>query len=348
MSCILCLLGTGCSELVGITDTEVTAGGVGGDTTSGSVDPPNGNVSGQGGSGQSGSGTGGAPSSGGNAGSSSSSSGGGGGGVNAGGEAGTGEPSDGGCTETTARCTESGREVCTGGTWQSSPCPLNEPTCEGTACVVRGPAMVAVSNFFVDSTEVTEDQYNQFLTAKNGDVSGQPSVCSFNTTYYGEAIALTPGSNLPMANVDWCDARAYCDWAGKRLCGQINGGAIAAADALDQTLSQWFLACGGPNGATHPNPDTNNPDACNSNGGFDNVAPVATFPDCEGFYPGLFDLEGNVAEWVDSCDGVTGAADLCLLLGGNIIDNQSYCTESYDDNQRAATAYTFGFRCCSR
>jgi formylglycine-generating enzyme required for sulfatase activity len=79
------------------------------------------------------------------------------------------------------------------------------------------------------------------------------------------------------------------------------------------------------------------------------VAPVATFPDCEGSYAGLFDLEGNVAEWVDSCDGATGAADICLLLGGNIIDSQSFCTESYTNIRRDdATAYTFGFRCCSR
>jgi formylglycine-generating enzyme required for sulfatase activity len=210
--------------------------------------------------------------------------------------------------------------------------------------VVQGPTLIAVSNFFVDSTEVTEDQYNQFLTAKNGDVSGQPSVCSFNTTYYGEATALTPGSTLPMANVDWCDARAYCDWAGKRLCGQIGGGAVAAEDATTPSLSQWVLACGGPGGGTHPN---NNPE-CNSNGGFGNVAPVATFPGCEGFYPGLFDLEGNVAEWVDSCDGETGAADICLLLGGNIIDNVSYCDEIPFTNRRDDTAYTFGFRCCSR
>jgi len=69
-------------------------------------------------------------------------------------------------------------------------------------------------------------------------------------------------------------------------------------------------------------------------GGFENLAPVASFPGCEGFYPGLFDLEGNVAEWVDSCDGSSGPNDHCTLAGGSEIDQIAYCTETFTDMLR--------------
>ena len=64
----------------------------------------------------------------------------------------------------------------------------------------------------------------------------------------------------------------------------------------------------------------------------------------------LFDLEGNVAEWVDACERsnpASPAADICYLAGGSIIDNQSFCTEAFDEYTRETTARPFGFRCCS-
>jgi hypothetical protein len=70
-------------------------------------------------------------------------------------------------------------------------------------------------------------------------------------------------------------------------------------------------------------------------------------PGCEGFYPGLFDLEGNVAEWIDGCVGNTGQNDICYLMGGGFYDQRSYCTEVYDKYPRNQSAGSFGFRCCS-
>jgi hypothetical protein len=139
-----------------------------------------------------------------------------------------------------------------GGCTSNTTCPVNQPTCTGGQCIVRGPTMVQVAGtFYIDSTEVTVAQYQVFLTAKGTDTSGQPSVCSYNTSYQ-PAQALSP-QNYPITNIDWCDALAYCTWAGKHLCGAIGGGPIAIANALTATKSQWFLACGGPNGGSHPN-----------------------------------------------------------------------------------------------
>jgi formylglycine-generating enzyme required for sulfatase activity len=247
----------------------------------------------------------------------------------------------GGCSAQATRCGAAGREVCMGSAWQSSPCPVDKAICSAGQCTVRGPTMVQVGGFFIDSTEVTVAQYQEFLAAKGTDTSGQPAVCAWNKAYRDTTIPLSP-SSWPMTNVDWCDALAYCTWAGKHLCGKIGGGPVASADALTASKSQWFLACGGAGGSSHPS----NSDMCNSNGGFGSLAPVATFPGCEGFYPGIFDMEGNAAEWVDSCDSTdAGPTDTCHLLGGSYIDSKSYCTESFDQ-ARNSIADPFGFRCC--
>jgi hypothetical protein len=214
--------------------------------------------------------------------------------------------------------------------------------CDGP-CSAGGPAMVPVSTYYVDSTEVTVAQYQQFLAAKGTDTSGQPPACAWNTTY-APSGALS-GSNFPITSVDWCDAFAFCAWAGKHLCGSIaDGGAIASSDTLKQNVSQWFLACGGPGGSSDPNGHP----MCNATFGASGLIAVASDPGCEGWYAGLFDLEGNAAEWVDSCDvdgGSGGATDTCYTLGGSFYDETAYCTESIGF-ARNTTYDSIGFRCC--
>jgi formylglycine-generating enzyme len=332
-----------CAKLVGITDTPVTRddpspdagvgalGGSGGSTTNVMIS--------QGGAGGSG-GTAGVASVGGSGGS------GGAGGsppaLDAGVAPDAAEPS---CSEEATRCAGEGRELCSAGVWQASACPLNQPTCEGDGqCVVRGPALISVGNFFIDATEVTVGQYQLFLAAQAGDTSGQSAVCSWNQSYYEGPVVMKP-SAYPMTSVDWCDAAAYCAWAGKHLCGRIGGGAIARADLFTADRSQWFVSCGG--GGNHPNNDP----VCNSSQGFSDIAPVGTFPGCEGYSPGIFDMEGNVREWIDACEGSTGASDVCYVMGGSTLDQRSYCDEVGEDVQdpwlRSSTTNYDGFRCCA-
>jgi hypothetical protein len=244
------------------------------------------------------------------------------------------------CELDAVRCTAAGRERCDGAAWVSDPCPLDQPACVAGSCVLRGPSMVKVARHYIDSTEVTVAHYVEFLDARGDDRSGQPEACSWNSSFY-DGTPVDPEA-WPITWVDWCDAWSYCNWAGKRLCGAIEGGAVAAADALDATRSEWFLACGGPNGASHPNSAGD----CNSTGGNGGLMAAGSNGDCEGFHPGLFDMEGNAAEWVDGCAADTGASDTCLLLGGSYVDNRSYCSEQFEYS-RDTTAAPFGFRCCS-
>ena len=215
---------------------------------------------------------------------------------------------------------------------------------DGETPALPGPTLIDTGGYAVDSTEVTVAQYKEFLKAKAGDVTGQPAVCTWNESYYDAAPMPLEKDTWPVANVDWCDAAAYCSWAGKRLCGAISGGSIDFPDFSDPAKSQWFRACGGPLGQPHPNTDW----MCNDNGGFEDVAAVASFPGCEGFYPGLFDLQSNVAEWVDSCNGSSGQEDHCILAGGSALDQDAFCSEAFTNVKREETSSFFGFRCCSK
>jgi hypothetical protein len=266
------LLSLGCGKLLGITDTVVTTG-VGGTGAVASAGGSAGEVASAGGSG----GVGGSDSD------TLGGAQGGGAPLGMGGSAGA-SPASGACAEGVGRCVAAGREVCTGGVFQAAvACPLDKPTCDAGECSVRGPTLVPVAGgmFFIDATEVTVGQYAEFLTAKNGDTSGQPAdVCGWNDSY--QPAALQNPSDWPASDVDWCDARAYCEWAGKHLCRDIgNTGPLAYDDLFVSSASQWFLACGGPNGAAHVNANSNNQDdtACNANNGFGNLEPVST-PAC--------------------------------------------------------------------
>jgi formylglycine-generating enzyme len=338
-----------CSQLVGITDTEVTnnaAAGSGassataGDTSAKAGASNNGGAAANAGAAQGGH-AGAMNASGATSGGANGGAGGSSGGAAIAGDGGEGGAS--GCADDAERCVTTGHERCMAGAWQADPCTPDEPTCAGNICTVRGPTMANVGTYFIDSTEVTVGQYKKFLTAKAGDTGGQPTVCAWNTSFYAAGGPLEL-DNMPIANVDWCDATAFCSWADKRLCGAIAGGSIPRADFFDQTKSQWYRACAGPGGASHPS-DAFEP--CNSKNGNGPVAPVATFPNCEGRTPGVFDLEGNVTEWVDTCDGATGASDNCSMAGGNVIDAKSYCSEANEFPRDDASAY-FGFRCCSK
>jgi formylglycine-generating enzyme required for sulfatase activity len=210
----------------------------------------------------------------------------------------------------------------------------------------------AVASYCIDATEVTRAQYTTFLAA-NHPTTGQDSWCSWNTTYAPTDGA--PGTDeRPVVNVDWCDAAAYCKWAGQRLCGKVGGGSSGFYDNAKANLSEWYNACSAGGAVTYPYGNAFDVHACVENG-YDNLNdyqaatdyahPVGTST-CEGGFKGLFDMVGNVAEWEDACDGLNGTTDICLLRGGTFQDANLSCT--YGGNAfRNYTAGNVGFRCCA-
>jgi formylglycine-generating enzyme len=222
----------------------------------------------------------------------------------------------------------------------------------------RGPAMSLVEQgFCVDNTEVTVAQYDEFLaSAQPVDTSGR---CTFNTSYeivnYVRMATTNPAQAV--AGIDWCDARDFCAWAGKRLCGRIGGGPLAY-DEHASTQAQWYSACSRGGAQRFVYGDTAQVGLCHLDN-FDNAAgnqaPVATYLDCVLAGTNVYDLLGNVQEWTDACETTAASPgeDLCRVVGGVWYFEASYADCDFSDPaggagipRDMAEKHT-GFRCCA-
>jgi formylglycine-generating enzyme required for sulfatase activity len=156
--------------------------------------------------------------------------------------------------------------------------------------------LIHIDRFFIDKTEVTQDEYAKFVQATK-----------HRTPFHWKDGRIPDGQGqFPVYNVSWDDADAYCKWAGKRLPTEAEW-EKAARGGLEKKRYPWGdeLRPGVP--APPKNPD-----------GAGGAAPsdtqkqpgpklaqyaVPTGPTKAASFPpngyGLYDVMGNVAEWVN-------------------------------------------------
>lgn len=238
---------------------------------------------------------------------------------------------------------------------QSAPPAFACPTgTKGTAMVLVG---TKSNPFCIDRTETTVAQYREFLDS-SPSTSSQPSECTWNTTF---APTGSPApDDLPQVNIDWCDARAYCAWAGKRLCGKVidgkASGGISQTEANSPNVDQWYVACSAAGSRTYPYGNTMVSQACNlmdgSGGGALVRKPSGDMKSCVGGYDGVFDLLGNVWEWSDDCFLADNSAPeewACWPRGGSyaISETETTCKTQGALARRKGANEQIGFRCCS-
>jgi formylglycine-generating enzyme required for sulfatase activity len=219
----------------------------------------------------------------------------------------------------------------------------------------RGPSMVDVGGFCIDSTEVSNRQYKAFLADTSVTLQKQPSICIGKNVDFkpddsdGGGVDVASRIDHPVVNVDWCDAAAFCLWAGKRLCGKIGGGSLGPGEGVFPVTSQWAHACTKGGTRAYPYGTTVKTTACQLGKG--EPLPIKTLavqskPECMGGFDGLYHMVGNAEEWVDLCR-VTDEGLVCGIIGAAYLDDTTAkCDQFYEDpimdRWRARS-----FRCCS-
>jgi len=214
----------------------------------------------------------------------------------------------------------------------------------------EGPQYLAHSGAYrMDVYEVTNLQYKQFI-----DATHRRSPAHFRNRTFPEGKA-----DHPVTFVSWFDAEAYCHWAGKRL----------------PTENEWEKAARGVDGRIYPWGNEFELQAANtpvrwvelsppqgrSAGETGDTTPVGAFPSGRSPY-GLYDMSGNVWEWVADWygphPGNTGTSEnyghiYKILKGGSWWDCSFYkCGISAPTFNRSFFSphvrnASFGFRCAA-
>jgi eukaryotic-like serine/threonine-protein kinase len=140
---------------------------------------------------------------------------------------------------------------------------------------------VFLSSFWMDKTEITNAQYQ---TCVQAGVCTPPHASASETqmSYFDNADF----AEYPVIQVDWEQARVYCQWAGRRLPAESEW--EKAARGKLESLFPWEGDGKGPYFANF-DIDDNWPDA--------DTTPVGSIEPGASPY-GVMDMAGNVYEWV--------------------------------------------------
>jgi formylglycine-generating enzyme required for sulfatase activity len=152
---------------------------------------------------------------------------------------------------------------------------------------------VDVDTFFIDRYPVTNQQYFRFVTESGyfpGDTVNY-------LKHWVNGVYRQGQERYPVVWVSLEDARAYADWAGKRL----------------PVEAEWQLAAQGSDGRLWPWGDEFHGTKCNNS--FDRPTPVDAFSKGESLY-GAADLVGNVWQLTDDVY-FNGSYYFVIIRGGS-------------------------------
>lgn len=187
---------------------------------------------------------------------------------------------------------------------------------------------VTVKPFFIDIHEVTCGDYEKFVgaTGRRGPVNWRGRVCP-------------PGATRkPATGVMWDDAKAFCEFNGKRL----------------PTEAEWEFAARGSDERRYPWGNKWQKGLANANGASAGLSDVGAYKGASPF--GALDMVGNAWEWTaDELRAYPGGrlsdrpeGDLRVIRGGSYASPTNIATTTYRSGWPARGAETYdqtGFRC---
>jgi WD40 repeat protein/formylglycine-generating enzyme required for sulfatase activity len=210
---------------------------------------------------------------------------------------------------------------------------------------------VVLDGFWIDRTEVTNEQYAQCVAA---GMCEPPAESNSHTrdSYYGNSAC----DDYPVVYVDWYQATAYCVWAGGRL----------------PTEAEWEYAARGPEERIYPwgnEFDEARVNICDANcdfewkdgaysDGYTDTAPVGSYPTGISWC-GALDMAGNVwgwtADWYGQYPSVRAenpvgpaSGEARVIRGGSFGDDQSRTRCSFRGWLEPNLSRNYiGFRCVS-
>lgn len=267
------------------------------------------------------------------------------------------------------------------------------PTILSCPAGVKGAPLVLLpakdgSKYCMDARETTRAEYDAFVAAaKKGETGSQPKECAWNSEltpllwdpsqddtppegYWCEPEHWNGVSpDAPVGCVDFCDALAYCEWAGKRLCGRIGGskwgrvydtGFAAPQDwskfvgtVVPSLESEFINACTQGGATKYPYGNQYQPGICIDDAWVDagKTSIVTDFESrpCHGTVPpftGMYDVSGSVGEWQNFC---WMPEPSCVMLGtaSGAYSVTEACSETVGTVSMKAVARGRGIRCCA-
>jgi len=236
-------------------------------------------------------------------------------------------------------------------TWMSACYASNSSRCADSSCREAGPEADG-GGTDVRPEDDGDGSGDIEPPAEDAGVEGEASPCPSEMVYVPSVgvcidryeasrgagdLPVSVAGAMPWNRIGWRDARLACMRAGKRLC----------------LPDEWEAACRGPMNYDYPYGPEAIAGYCNvahidPDTGTRLVYPTATFDRCEGGYPGLFDMIGNVAEWTDEHRYQEDAGGELALTSGKSYSIGSAGTKCPGREWWGAgfEQSSIGFRCC--